>query len=74
MNEETPNIYKNYKSWLAFMAFMSTFIYSVFSDKPEPIVYTTGLFFTIITIAFMLRSEQLLELIKIVIERFKKSA
>lgn len=64
--------FKNYKSWLAFFTFMSAFAYSVYIGKSEPIIYTTGLFFTIITIAFMLRSEQLLELIKIAAERFKK--
>ena len=64
--------FKNYKSWFAFFTFMGTFIYSVYMGKSEPIIYTTGLFFTIITIAFMLRSEQLLELIKIAADRFKK--
>lgn len=64
--------FKNYKSWLAFFAFLIAFLYAVFADKPEPVVYTTGLFFLVVTIAFMLRSDQLLDLIKVVIERFKK--
>jgi len=72
MNNEESKMPKNYKSWFAFVTFLSAFAYSVFSDKPEPIVYTTGLFFVVITIAFMLRSEELLQLMKIVIERFKK--
>jgi len=63
--------FKNYKSWFAFFTFMIAFIYSVYLGKSEPIIYTTGLFFTIVTIAFMLRSEQLLELIKLLAERRK---
>ena len=66
--------FKNYKSWIAFFTFLIAFIYAVFSDKPEPVVYTTGLFFLVVTIAFMLRSDQLLELIKAVVERFKNNA
>lgn len=63
---------KNYKSWIAFMVFLGAYIYSVWFIKEEPIIYTTGIFLILVTFGIMLRSEQLMELLKILIERFKK--
>lgn len=63
---------KNYKSWIAFFVFMGAYAYAVYSIKEEPIIYTTGIFFILISFGIMLRSEQLMELLKILIERFKK--
>lgn len=65
---------KNYKSWLAFMVFMVAYGYAVFKGQPEPVVYTTGLFFVFISFGMMLRSEQLYELLKTIAERLKKDA
>lgn len=62
---------KNYKSWIAFFAFGIAFLYSVFAGESEPIVWSTGLLFLVVTVAMMLRSEQLMALIKLAIESKK---
>lgn len=69
---EKPSKTKNYKSWIAFMVFLGAYMHSVWFTKEEPIIYTTGIFLILVTFGIMLRSEQLMELLKILIERFKK--
>jgi len=62
---------KNYKSWIAFFTFGTAYIYSIYSEASEPIVWSTGVLFLIVTVSLMLRSDQLIELIKIALERKK---
>lgn len=62
---------KNYKSWIAFFVFGAAYLYAIYSNASEPVVWSTGLLFLVITVAMMLRSEQLMSLIKLAIESKK---
>ena len=62
---------KNYKSWIAFFTFGGAYLYAIYSEATEPIVWSTGLLFLVVTVSVMLRSEQLMELIKLALERKK---
>ena len=62
---------KNWKSILSWSLFMIAYNYSLYAGKPEPIVYTTGLFAVFMSFAMMFRSEFTTEMIAKLIDNIK---
>lgn len=62
---------KNWKSFISWLLFMVAYNYSLYTDKPENIVYTTGLFAVFMSFAMMFRSEFTTEMIAKLIDNIK---
>lgn len=71
-------MFKNWKSFTTWVMFAASYNYAIYTDKDEPIVYTTGLFTLAMGLVFVFRDEFTKEAITKLIEsistRFKKDA
>lgn len=67
---------KNWKSLLTWVMFAASYNYAVYTNKSEPIVYTTGLFTLAMGLVFVFRDEftreAITKLLNAITERFKK--
>jgi len=48
---------KNWKSLMAWVMFMASYNFAVYTGKPDSIVYTTGLFAVLMSFAMMFRAD-----------------
>ena len=62
---------KNWKSFISWLLFMLAYNYSLYTDKPEGIVYITGLFAVFMSLAMMFRSEFTADMIAKLIDNIK---
>ena len=69
-------MFKNWKSFTTWIMFGASYNYAIYTDKSEPIVYTTGLFTLAMGLVFVFRDEftkdAITKLLNVVTERFKK--
>ena len=62
---------KNWKSFATWIMFAVGYNFSLYSGKPEPIVYTTGLFTLVMGVVFVFRTEFTSEIIGKLIDNIK---
>lgn len=62
---------KNWKSFITWVIFAISYNYAVYTDKSEPIVYTTGLFTILMGIVFVFRNDFTKEAINKLLENIK---
>lgn len=60
---------KNWKSLLTWIVFGISYNYAVYTDKSEPIVYTTGLFTIVMGLVFVFRNELTADLVRNTIDK-----
>jgi len=60
---------KNWKSLISWAMFAVSYNFAVYTSKPEPIVYTTGLFAVIMSFAMMFRSDFTKDMISKLLDR-----
>jgi len=62
---------KNWKSLISWAMFAVSYNFAVYTSKPEPIVYTTGLFAVLMSFAMMFRADFTKDMISKLIDKIK---
>ena len=62
---------KNWKSLISWAMFAVSYNFAVYTSKPEPIVYTTGLFAVLMSFAMMFRADFTKDMIAQIINKIK---